>query len=74
LANTSNSERVYIETVLLYKTGLVGKGLFYQSNLATHLFPGRKLGFDFKMSPTTPHTELTHSREFPWENVQKTWL
>jgi hypothetical protein len=38
LANTSNSKRVYIQTLLLYKTGLVEKGLFHQSNLATTCF------------------------------------
>ncbi len=70
LANTSNSKRVYIYKLLLYKTGLVEKGLLYQSNLATHLFPGRKFWF-FSKCVLQPHTP-THPKEIPWENVQKT--
>jgi len=69
LAHTSNSERVYIWTLLLYKTRLVEKGLFYQSNLPTHLFPGRNFWF-FSKCVLQPHTP-THRKEIPWENAKK---
>jgi hypothetical protein len=52
------------------KQAWLERGLFYQSNLATHLFPGRKFWLISKCLPQ-PRT-LTHSNEIPWENVQKT--